>query len=155
MVAVGNRVSGIIVMTAEDIVRIEAELGHHVPYYYREFILANTDELELLRERGAWRVIHTDPDGVIDDNQRARQRPHEYPPSEDGQPWLVNCFIVGNTEGNYWFIHRDAWDLGLWYYRFGSPTVNRLHASLLDYLDWLQADLVARKETWGLVGHRA
>ena len=128
-------------MATKDIARIEAALGHHVPHYYREFILANGDELDVLRVREVG-TIHTDADEVINDNLFSRRAPECFVIGEDDEPWPANYFIVGNNGGgDYWFVHRDAWDLGLWFYSCEAHEIRRRHSLLTDYLDRLREEL--------------
>lgn len=125
-------------MTEADVARIESALGHSLPADYRAFLIRHADELRRMDELRTLRaVIHYDPDEIIGDNNFAHRRgAGVFQLGPERRPWPENYLIVGtNGGGDYWFIHRDGFDPGVWFWSHDSLEVERHSASLADYMD--------------------
>ena len=100
-----------------DIDYIELCLGYALPADYRRFLLQHAGEVRRLKEqlpRGA--VPRTAPDGIIRGNTQARRLAAQMPGGENRLPWPENYLVVGTNGGrDYWFVHRDESESGLWF----------------------------------------
>lgn len=132
-------------MTEADLVRIESSLKLSLPAEYRKFLRDHSDELRRLDEANSSPyhtvVIWTDPVVLIKENQEARRLAKYMRVGTDDRPWPKNYLVTGtNGGGDYFFVHRDGTESGLWFWDHESQEIQCRYATLADYLTKLRQE---------------
>lgn len=136
------------IMTEADLVKIESALGYSLPAHYRTFILQHGNEIRRIENALPLRsVLYTDPEEMIDANNFSRTG-DVFRLGEGQLPWPENYLLVATDGGgDYWYVHRDGADPGVWFWSHESCETKRDSASLDDYLKKLRADML-EPEQW-------
>jgi hypothetical protein len=128
-------------MSEADVARVEAALGYSLPAHYRQFILRR-DEIRRIKDALPLRtVMYDDREEMIRDNVFSRTG-DVFRLGEEQLPWPDTYLLVAtNGGGDFWYVHRDGADLGVWFWSHESCETAQVNASLDEYLTELRGDL--------------
>jgi hypothetical protein len=140
-------------MIEGDIRRVEGALGIRLPQQYRSLLSNRTDEMLALCRRVKYRaVLWADADDIIRENSFVRDNPGDMPLGDDEdnpQPWPANYLLVGtNGGGDYWFVHLDDAQPGLWFWQHEDHSLTQSHRDFDGYMAELRED-VSHPDQWG------
>jgi hypothetical protein len=143
-------------VTESDIRRIEETLGVVLPSDYRQFLLSDADEAQrIVRELPFRAPLWVNADEIICENQLARETSDVMTIGEseaDEIPWPDRYVVVGtNGGGDYWFVHADGGERGLWFWQHESHSVTQNNPTFREYMEEIRRDVEdpERRRTYG------